>query len=93
MRSGTWCSANDRVKKAVPFNWSYSRVLSTCSEMKYSGPGLQQRTNCLFEVPWAATSLMFCCFIVQVDIINWDDSRRKKPAQRQLQHSLSTLAC
>ncbi|KAK9901210.1 hypothetical protein WJX75_000421 [Coccomyxa subellipsoidea] len=28
-----------------------------------------------------------------VDIINWDDSRNKKPAQRRLQHSLSTLAC
>jgi hypothetical protein len=40
-----------------------------------------------------ALELTVACALAQVDTINWDDGRSKKPAQQQLYRSLSTLAC
>ena len=79
----------------LPALAAYARVAcSLCLMPRLSAALFGDSMMCIW-LPSASLRIAVTMFLgaLQVDVINWDDARKKKPAGQQLFRSLSTAGC
>ena len=74
---------------------AYARVGCSLCLMHRLLAALSSNSMMCIWLPSASLGIAvtMCLGALQVDVINWDDARRKKPAAQQLFRSLSTAGC